>query len=67
MKVKLTFESELSWYTEKIIEVQDNISESDVEAMFPIVLGVKYNKHDCSYESIDGHIYSRDEILAYTD
>ena len=68
MKVKLTFESDLSWTTEKIIEVQDNVSEEDIEAMFPIVLNVPYNKDNCFYEVVGkGHIYSLEEIMSYTE
>lgn len=67
MKVKLTFDSDLSWTTEKIIEVQDNVSEEDIEAMFPLVLNVEYNKRDCSYEALDGHIYTMKEVYSYTE
>jgi len=68
MKVKFTFESDLSWTTEKIIEVQDNVSEEDIEAMFPIILNVPYDKNNCFYEVVGkGHIYSLEEIMSYTE
>ena len=67
MKVKFVFESELSWITERIITVQDNVSEEDIEAMFPLVLNVPYNKNSCTYEAIDGHIFTESEVLGYTD
>lgn len=52
---------------EKIIEVQDNVSEEDIESMFSIVFNVQYDKNTCSYEAINGRFYSLDEILAYTE
>lgn len=67
MKVKLMFDSDLCWHTEKIIDVQDIISERDIESMFPAELGVLYNDNDCRYEAIDGHIFSENEMLAYTE
>jgi hypothetical protein len=67
MKIKLMYDSDLSWHTEKIISVQDNISESDIESMFRLELGIPYNKYDCRYEAIDGHIFSQDEVLAYSE
>jgi len=68
MKVKLTFESDLSWAIKRIIDVQDNVSEEDIEAMFPIVLNVPYDKNNCFYEVVGkGHIYTLDEILKYSD
>lgn len=68
MKVKLTFESDTSWTTTKIIDVQDNVSEEDIESMFPIVLNVQYDKDNCFYEVVGkGHIYTLDEIMSYTE
>lgn len=67
MKVKFMFDSDLCWHTENIVELQDNLLEEDVEAMFPVVLNVPYNKNDCRYVAIDGHIFSTEEIMAYTE
>ena len=68
MKVKLTFESSLSWTTNQVREVQDNVSEEDIEAMFPYILNVPYNKYNCSYEVVgDGKIYTLSQMLAYTE
>jgi len=68
MKLKLTFKSDLSQTTEKVIEVQNNVSEEDIEAMFPTVLNVLYNKNNCTYEVVgNGHIYKIEEILNYTE
>ena len=68
MKVKLTFESDLSWTTNQVVEVQDNVSEEDVESMFPIVLNVPYNERNCTYEVIgEGKIYTLQETLNYTE
>ena len=68
MKVKLTFESDLSWTTNKVIDVQDNVSEEDIESMFSLVLNVPYNEHDCMYEVVgEGKIVSLSEMLAYTE
>lgn len=68
MKVKFTFESDLSWTIKRIVEVQDNVSEEDIESMFPIVLNVPYNKDNCFYEVVgNGHIYTLDEIMSYTE
>lgn len=68
MKVKLTFESDLSWTIEKIIEVQDIVSEDDVESMFPLVLNVPYNKHNCTYKVVGtGHIFTMNEVYSYTE
>lgn len=65
MKVK--FEFDASWHMERIIEVKDNISKSEIEDMFPCALGVKYDKNTCKYSAVTGKIYSKDEILAYTE
>jgi hypothetical protein len=68
MQVKFVYDSDLCWHTEKVETVQDNVSHTDIQAMFPIVLGVTYNKNDCYYEAIDGqHIFTDSEILAYSD
>ena len=68
MKVKFKFESDLSWTTQQIIEVQDNVTEEDIEAMFPIVLNVKYTSRNCSYEVVgDGHIYTVEETLKFSE
>jgi len=52
MKVKLTFESDLSWTTEKVINVQSNVSDEDIKVMFSIAIGIPYNEEYCSYEII---------------
>ena len=31
-------------------ELQSNVSEEDIKALFPVVFGVKYNSVTCSYE-----------------
>ncbi len=70
MKIKLVYEPiDLSWYNETIIETKDEVSEKYVQSMFPIALGVKYNKYDCNYEIVDGNgkIFTMEEIYAYTE
>ena len=68
MKVKFIYESQLCWRTERVVDVQDNVSHSDIQKMFPRVLDVKYDNETCSYNVIgDGHIYTDSEMLAYTE
>ena len=67
MKIKLSFDSDLCWHTEAIVETQNYISHEDVQALFPIHLGVPYNERDCHYEALDGEIVSQEEIYAYTE
>lgn len=68
MIVKFIYESDLCWRTTRDIEVQDNVSEEDIETMFPYVLNVPYNKYDCSYEVVGiGKIVSLAQMLAYTE
>lgn len=51
MKVKLIFNSPFCQYKEVTVELQSNISEEDIMALFPIYLGTIYNKN-CSYKII---------------
>ncbi|MDF2950460.1 MAG: hypothetical protein K0S18_43 [Anaerocolumna sp.] len=66
MKVKFIFDAQFYSYMEEIVDLQDNLSESDIKAMFPIVLGIEYNDN-CSFEAINGKIVCDEEVLAYTE
>ena len=68
MKVKFVYESQLCWITERTIEVNENVSHSEIKDMFQDVLNVPYNKYECSYEVVgNGHIFNDHEMLAYTE
>lgn len=51
MRVKLIFNSPLHPYEEVTVELQSNVSEDDIIALFPVYLGTIYNEN-CSYEII---------------
>ena len=47
---------------ERTLEVQSNMSDSDIQSMFSFVLGVPYNEEECEYE-----IITDEEMFAYTE
>lgn len=51
MKVRLIHNN-----TIKTIELQSNISEKDIKAIFPIFMGVEYNEN-CSHEIMKEDLY----------
>ena len=69
MKVKLTYTPLGECYTDtKVVEVQDNVCDPDVQAMFQIEFGVAYNKYECGYEADGkGKIYTLEEAYAFTE
>lgn len=50
MKIKLIMDSPNAGRNEKIIEVQSNISDDDIKALYKLYLGV--NNLYCSWESV---------------
>ena len=66
LKLRLIFESDLCWTNSRKVEVQSNVSEEDIKALFKIKLGIDYDEKTCRWEVIDDEV-SLDDMLAYTE
>jgi hypothetical protein len=66
MRIKLVYESNLCWVTSRIVEVQSNISDEDIKALFELNLGVKYDDNTCYWVVLDETVTEK-EMLAYTE
>jgi hypothetical protein len=50
VRVKLTFKSINLGNVDKIVDIQTNVIDDDIKALFPIYFNVPYSKLLCKYE-----------------
>lgn len=53
MKVKMCFDAQFCGHAEVLVDVQDEISDHEIRALFPKELGIEFDEN-CFYEIVKG-------------